>query len=239
MLNVRHSEVSREEAERLVASVPSWHHRFEIAPGVITPGTYDPAFLLSKMQLGQDLSGERVLDIGPSDGFFSLAFRRRGAEVIAVDYRPKHLHGFGVMERISGLEFHYHQCNLYDIAKKDLGSFGIVVFFGVLYHVPDIMKALSILRSLCVGQLFLETHCAVEFTPGMAAARYYRGATLNNDLTNFWSPNPECLRDMLYDTAFDVEREETWGDRYFAACSINEDPARAYKIQLGYGLMGQ
>jgi tRNA (mo5U34)-methyltransferase len=189
------------------------------------------------MELGQDLSGERVLDIGSSDGFFSLALRRRGAEVTAVDYRPKDLHGFGVMERISGLEFHYHQCNLYDIAKQNLGSFGIVVFFGVLYHLPDIMKALSILRNVCTGRLFLETHCAVGFTPGIAAARYYRGEALNNDLTNFWSPNPECLRDVLYDTLFDIESEEMWGDRYFAACRTNEDPARAYKMQLGYGLI--
>ena len=102
-------EISPREAERLVASVPVWHHRFEIAPRVITPRNYDPAFLVEKMALPENLSGLSVLDIGASDGFFSLHLRRRGARVVAVDYRAKHAHGFGVMEQISGSEFEYYK----------------------------------------------------------------------------------------------------------------------------------
>jgi tRNA (mo5U34)-methyltransferase len=230
---------NQKEAEELVASVATWHQRFEIAPGVITPGSYTPNFLLDKLQLPDDLTGRRVLDIGPSDGFYSMSLRRRGAEIVAVDYRPKDLHGFGVMERISGLDFDYRQANLYDITPAAFGRFDVVVFFGVLYHLPDMMKALSIIRSVCSGRLFLETHCAVELTPEISAARYYREATLNHDITNFWSPNVLCLQDMLHDAAFDVERGETWGpaDRYFAACKINEDPTRRRKLELAYGLI--
>jgi tRNA (mo5U34)-methyltransferase len=234
-------KVTRQEAEKLVASVHAWHHRFEIAPGVMTPGSYDPRFLLDKTDLPDDLSGQRVLDIGPSDGFFSLNLRRRGAEVVAVDYRPKDLHGFGVMERISGLDFDYRQANIYDITAEAFGTFDIVVFFGVLYHLPDMIKALSIVRSVCSSRMFLETHCAAELTPEISAARYYREDTLNQDMTNFWSPNALCLRDMLYDCAFDVKRDETWAEggphRYFAECRISKDPARARKLRLAYGLL--
>ena len=233
------TEISQREAEQMVGSIPHWHHIFEIAPGVITPGTYDPTFMLAKMQLEDDLSGQRVLDIGTSDGFFALNLRRRGAEVVAVDYRPKSLHGFGVMERLSGLDFDYRQANLYDIDPKTWGSFDIILLFGVLYHLPDMLKALSILRELCVGRLFLETHCANDFSPEAAAARYYRGTTLNQDATNFWSPNARCVRDMLHDAAFDVERDEAWGDRYFAACTFNEGPMRLYKLRLAYALAPQ
>lgn len=232
-------DVSQREAEELVGSIQTWHHRFEIAPGVVTPGSYDPRFLLDKMELPDELSGKRVLDIGPSDGFFSLNLRRLGAQVVAVDYRPKDLHGFEVMERISGLDFDYRQGNIYDITTEAFGTFDIVIFFGVLYHLPDMMKALSIVRSVCSGQMFLETHCAVELTPEISAARYYREDTLNHDVTNFWSPNALCLKDMLYDAAFDLERGGTWadGDRYFAACRINQDQARTRKLQLAYGLL--
>jgi tRNA (mo5U34)-methyltransferase len=232
-----HVSTNREDAQKLVESIPAWHHTFEIAPGVVTPGNYDPGFLIEKMQLPADLSGLRALDIGPSDGFFSLHLRHRGAEVVAVDYRPKELHGFGVMERLSGLDFDYRQGNLYDITPGEFGLFDIVVFFGVLYHLPDMLKALAIIRSVCSGQMFLETHCAVDFAPESAAARYYRERTLNNDVTNFWSPNPQCLADMLFDTVFDVERSETWGDRYFAACVVSDNPARWEKLNLGYGLV--
>ena len=35
--------IDRAEAERLVAQHPWWYHRFEIYPGVVTPGVYDPS----------------------------------------------------------------------------------------------------------------------------------------------------------------------------------------------------
>ena len=37
-----------DEARALVASVTHWHHEFEIFPGLVTPGTYQPTFLLEK-----------------------------------------------------------------------------------------------------------------------------------------------------------------------------------------------
>jgi tRNA (mo5U34)-methyltransferase len=89
-----------DKAKALVASVPHWHHAFEVYPGLITPGTYDPTFLLDKTKLAANLRGSRVLDIGTSDGFFALQLARRGAEVVAIDYRSKQDHGYHVMERL-------------------------------------------------------------------------------------------------------------------------------------------
>ncbi|HEV2805082.1 MAG TPA: methyltransferase domain-containing protein [Chthoniobacterales bacterium] len=237
MSDATSTKLSQRQAEELVRSVPAWHHRFEIAPGVVTPGSYDPNFLLEKLALPDDLSGQRILDIGPSDGFFSLHFRRRGAEVVAVDYRPKDMHGFGVMERISGLDFDYRQANVYDINERSFGTFSIVLFFGVLYHLPDMLKALWIVRSVCRGQMFLETHSANDLGSDQPVARYYRENTLNNDVSNFWSPNTRCVRDMLHDSAFDVERDEAFGDRYFAACRSNESHDRASKLRLAYSVI--
>ena len=243
MSNAAESQNDRlPEAQSLVASVPAWHHKFEISPGVITPGSYDPEFLWNKMRLPRDMQGRRVLDLGSSDGFFSLKLRRCGAEVVSVDYRRKEQHGFGVMEKLSGLEFDYRRTNLYGIDPEAFGTFDVVLFFGVLYHLPDMIKALSIVRNLCSGEMFLETHCAADLAVETAVARYYRERTLNNDLTNFWSPNVACLRGMLYDCAFDVEHDETWSEgdshRYFAACRANSDPVRKEKLRLAYGLLG-
>lgn len=232
-------DFSKTTAEELVASVTDWHHRFEIVPGLVTPGSYDPSFLLGKLALPADLSGRRVLDLGPSDGYFSLELRRRGAEVVAVDYRPKELHGFGVMERLSGLDFDYRQANLYDVTPEEFGTFDIVLFLGLLYHLPDLLRALLTVRRVCGGQMFIESHCAMEFAQETAAARYFRESSLSRDFTNFWSPNRRCFSDILYDAGFDVEREETWGDRYFAASRINDDPARALKLKVAYGLFDE
>ena len=72
-----------DEAQSLVARVRHWHHRFEIHPGLVTPGAYDPGFLLDMLQLPARLDGLRVLDVGTSDGYFAQALWRRGAAVTA------------------------------------------------------------------------------------------------------------------------------------------------------------
>ncbi|QNN56413.1 methyltransferase domain-containing protein [Diaphorobacter ruginosibacter] len=226
-----------EAARQLVASVTHWHHRFEIYPEVITPGSYDPGFLLDEIGFPADLTGQRVLDIGPSDGFFSLAAQKLGAHVVAVDYRAKDAHGFGAMERITGRSFEYHCANIFDLDASKLGTFDHVLFLGVLYHLPDMMKALAIVRSLRHGAMYIESNAANELPQHIALARYYEQDTLAGDITNFWSPNAACIRDMAKDCAFDLVTDKTWGDRYFGRYTVNNDPARRRKMQLGYGLL--
>jgi tRNA (mo5U34)-methyltransferase len=230
--------MSVDEARRLVAEVPHWHHAFEIFPGIVTPGTYDPSLLLDKMQLPAELTGLRVLDIGTSDGFFALQMARRGAEVVAIDYREKHDHGYYVTERLNDLKIDYHLMNVYDLPNRELGLFDIVIVLGVLYHLPDMIRALHMIRQSCRGILYLETHSDNEFCPEFSAARYYRAATLSNDHTNFWSPNRLCVRDMLHDTGFDIEQDEAWDDRLFVkAKAVPMLALRGEKIRLGYGLV--
>jgi tRNA (mo5U34)-methyltransferase len=225
-----------DEARTLVAQVPHWHHAFEIYPGLITPGTYDPAFVLDKMRLGADLRGLRVLDIGTSDGFFALQLGRRGAEVVAIDYRAKEDHGYYVMEQLNPIPIEYHKMNIYELADKRLGQFDLVLFMGVLYHLPDMIRALHIIRQSCRDTLFVETHSENDFCCDISAARYYKGSTLANDHTNFWAPNRLCVLDMLHDTGFDVQREEAWGQRLFVvAKAVQTQGQRTQKMQLGYG----
>jgi tRNA (mo5U34)-methyltransferase len=229
-----------DEARTLVSGVSHWHHAFEIFPGVVTPGTYDPTFLLDKTRLAADLRGLRVLDIGTSDGFFALELARRGAEVVAIDYRGKEDHGYHVMERLNPVEIEYHKMNVYELADKELGQFDIVLFMGVLYHLPDMIRALHMIRQCCRDKLFVETHSENDFCRDIAAARYYKGSTLADDHTNFWAPNRLCVFDMLHDTGFDVERDEAWGQRLFVvAKAVETQGERNQKIKLGYGRLGQ
>jgi tRNA (mo5U34)-methyltransferase len=111
-----------DEARALVASVTHWHHEFEIFPGLVTPGTYQPTFLLEKTQLPLDLTGLCALDIGTSDGFFALQLARRGARVVAIDYRRKQDHGYHFMERLNSVPIEYHQMNIYDWRTRTLAN---------------------------------------------------------------------------------------------------------------------
>ena len=226
---------SFEAAQAMVQSVRHWHHKFEIYPGLVTPGTYDPQHLWDRLGLDGKIQGKRVLDIGASDGFFTRKLAENGAEVVAVDFRPKEAHGFHVMEQLSNRQFTYEHANIFDLDPVRVGKFDIVLFLGVLYHLPDMVRAFHKLRSLCTSTLLLETHSDNEFCPGKAAARYYRGDTLAGDLTNFWSPNRLCVLDMLHDAGFDTRRDEIWADRLFAEAAVSNESGRAYKMEIAYG----
>jgi hypothetical protein len=58
---------------------------WEIFPGLRTTGSKDVAGTMDGLRIPRDLTGMRVLDIGPWNGFFSFECARRGAtEVVSL-----------------------------------------------------------------------------------------------------------------------------------------------------------
>ena len=49
--------------------------------------------------------------------------------------------------------------------------------------------------------LIVETVTACNALP-LPMMRFYPGKELNNDPTNFWAPNTQCLRHMLQEAGF-------------------------------------
>lgn len=52
----------------------------------------------------------------------------------------------------------YMQDNIYNISKNKYGTFDIVLFLGLLYHLPDPLLAPDIVRSACRDLMYLETY---------------------------------------------------------------------------------
>lgn len=223
------------DVQSLVNSVNHWHHKFEIAPGIWTPGSYDPEGLWRQLALPSDMTGMRVLDIGASDGFFTAKCYERGSEVVAVDYNDKHMSGFHVTEQVRDLNVEHMHANLWDLPSKISGSFDIVLFLGVLYHLPDPCRALHILRNLCEGTMYLETVCW-EFGGDEPLFRFCPDRWLNNDRTNFWLSNPAGLQAIVEDAGFDLDWSEVRPERAVlkSTAIANADLRRRY--DLAYGL---
>lgn len=71
-----------------------------------------------------------------------------------------------------------------------LGSFDVVLFLGVLYHMKHPLLALERLRSVTKEVAVIET----EAMSGTGSyARFYGGSDLNDDPTNWWVPTEEAL----------------------------------------------
>src|SRR5215472_7385425 len=62
-----------------------WYHTIDLGDSLITPGLYDYRETISSFPFPADMTGIRVLDVGPATGFFSFEFERRGASVVALE----------------------------------------------------------------------------------------------------------------------------------------------------------
>jgi tRNA (mo5U34)-methyltransferase len=222
--------MNQAEAERLVKAHPRWHHKFEIFPNVFTPGSYNPQFLLDKLGLPADLTGKNVLDIGACDGYYSAELFARGANVTALDYRPKTTSGFAIMEEVRQISIPHIVSNIFDI-DKSIGEFDIILLLGVIYHLPDISSALWKLRKICKGTIFMESYVE-DFGIEQPMARYYEAATLYGDSTNFWAPNVACMESLLRDCGFTIKNTHKWGDRAMIEAEANGSDL---KMKLAYG----
>jgi tRNA (mo5U34)-methyltransferase len=229
--------VEREAAEKRVQSRPWWYHKFEISAGVWTPGVYDPSGTYNMLNLPADMNGLRVLEIGPADGYFTKRMTEAGAEVVAVDYCEKDHHGFAAMEELSGRKFEYHKANLYELPSLGLqGQYDIVMILGVLYHLPDMIRAFWTLKPYVKHRLLLEGLISRSHED-KPIAEYLPAATWNNDMTNFWAPNPLCCEMMLKDCGFSVDRKVLNDNRGLFDSTIVKAPDADKKARLAYSFL--
>jgi tRNA (mo5U34)-methyltransferase len=240
------------DARAMVAAYTRWYHRIEVRPGLVTPGINDSPQNLRMLELPADCSGLRVLDLGVRDGFFSFELERRGADVLAVDYMPAERTGFPIAAQLLGSRVVFRQANLYNLTPAEIGTFDLVLFLGLLYHLPDPIRAIRIVRSLCRGRMYLETLVIDEAvlmpdgskTPlaqldGRLAAiplmQFFPGASCDGDPTNYWGPNVRCVEAMLGEAEFRVERVARVPQRALFQCAIVSDPKSAYYLSAADG----
>lgn len=188
-----------------------WYHSIDLGRGVVTPGADNTAARLDKVRLPPDLRGRSVLDIGAWDGFWSFEAERRGAaRVVASDWYSWHGQGWGTGQGKAGFQLARDvlesrvedvDVDVLDLSPERLGTFDVVLFLGVLYHVPNPLLALERVASVTQGLLILET--VVDMIGiGRPAAAFYPDRELSNDPTNWWGPNHAAVAGMLRSVGF-------------------------------------
>ncbi|MGH7259920.1 MAG: class I SAM-dependent methyltransferase [Nitrospiraceae bacterium] len=185
-----------------------WWHTIDLGHGIITPGADNSPYKLRQIGLPESLSGKTVLDVGASDGFFSFEAERRGAKrVLAADVwsgqcwgmQPKT--GFEIARRALKSTVESIESDVLDLSPEKIGTFDLVLFLGVLYHMRHPLLALERIFSVTGNQLILETH--MERLGGKQPAMvFYPEKELNNDHTNWWGPNPAAVEAMLKSAGF-------------------------------------
>ena len=139
-----------------------WYHIIPIADGLTTPG--QPAFVPSQQKVlralrALDLRGKGVLDIGCRDGLYSFEAERLGASrVVGIDNDVSR----GALELLIPVmrsSVRMHRMNVMELTREAFGSFDVVIFAGVLYHLRYPFWALRGIRDVLQenGTLVLET----------------------------------------------------------------------------------
>lgn len=210
-----------------VAAV-QWYHTMNLG-GIVTNGVDDTPQRLARLELPASLDGRSVLDIGAWDGFFSFECERRGASrVVAADYYSWHGSGWGtkagfqLAREALGSRVEDIDIDVMDLSPERVGTYDVVLFLGVLYHLRHPLLALERVASVTRDLLIVET--VVDMVglrrPAMA---FYPDRELNNDPTNWWAPNITAMEGMLRDVGFRNVRtvREPPGPLYRAARAVS------------------
>ena len=186
----------------------NWFHSIDLGNGIITPGKYDTSATLRTLNLPSSFQGKTVLDIGAWDGFYSFEAERRGAKrVLATDHfcwsGPGwgSQAGFNLARKALNSKVEDYEIDVMDLSPEKIGTFDVVLFLGVLYHLRHPLLALERVFSVTKELLILETDMdkVYDSRPVMV---FYPGGELDNDPTNWWGPNPAAVTGMLKTAGF-------------------------------------
>lgn len=217
-----------------IAAEPYWFHKMELPGGLQTPGWSDPKIdKLPHFGLPEQFSGMRVLDIGHAEGFFSFEAERRGAaEVVGIENYPPMARKFEICRAALGSRAQSHLASVYDLNPNTFGTFDLVMFFGVLYHLRHPVLALQKIASVCSGTLLMQTSTCAGRSKAALAEFHPFGITSgpadnpSYDPTCFWFPNIACCKAMLEHVGFknveQISRDAPVGGVFRALAAVQE-----------------
>ena len=202
---------SRGEVRRKVDAVRYWYHQIDFGYGIVAPGgeTHTLESLGRTRLLETPLRGKSVIDIGAWDGFYAFVCERLGAaRVFAADrwvweHPSIGIEGFLTARELLGSKVEHAKLDVFELTRDAVGTFDVVLFFGVLYHLQDPFGALRRLREITRESILVETHIVSHLEErSIPVMRFYEGDELNRDATNWWGPNVTCLVQMMRAAGF-------------------------------------
>ncbi|MDQ3725227.1 MAG: TIGR04290 family methyltransferase [Actinomycetota bacterium] len=208
------------EVPGAIAELGPWFHNLHLPDGRQTAPEHPlgdfPAFKWRQIEdrLPADLTGARALDIGCNAGFYAFQLAARGAEVLALDLDEHYLQQARWAARYLDPEgrVEFRQGSVYDLVDVE-GTFEVVLFMGVLYHLRYPLLALDVVAEKVGGTLVLQTLTMpgseplatpedVEIDerkrllePGWPRAAFVEHK-LAGDPTNWWAADAACVEAM-------------------------------------------
>lgn len=206
---------TQEQKQSIVDAYGAWWHSIDMGDGVTSSGMKSvDTHNVEKQWFPTDFFiDKRVLDIGTWDGYYAFYAERMGAkEVVAVDHfvwNIKHntgdmngkvisKKGFDIAKELLNSNVKEYDVDIEDMDSTTLGTFDSIIYAGVFYHLKNPYKALEVVDKLLNinGRIMIESHMC-NYDTETPLLQFHPKNSLNNDTTNFWSPNPSCIEAMF------------------------------------------
>jgi SAM-dependent methyltransferase len=210
----------REEGLRLAP----WHLQVGITPELTTrdlyeaeeetdriPGFYDPgphlAWLFGRLY-PDGLRGSSVLDCACNNGAYLFAAKEAGAgPCFGFDARDHWIEQARFLaENREGPsdDMHFETCDLYELPARDLERFDLTICTGVLYHLPDPIRALEVIARLTGGVMVLSSAAVPGWPDNALVAADESKEVLSGTYGFNWYPSgPGAALSMLWWLGFE------------------------------------
>lgn len=202
--------MSQSEFAARVRSI-DWFHSIDLGDGLVSPGRKSLEAIAEEQRRFFDpikLEGATVLDVGAWNGAHSFWAKRRGAgRVLATDHyvwNNEHFRGreaFDIANTALGLGVESMDIDVPAISPATVGVFDVVLFLGVLYHLPSPLQGLENVAEVTRDCLVVETHTDLTDHPTPALA-YYPSVSLEGDGSNYFGPNLPFIVEVLKECGF-------------------------------------
>jgi tRNA (mo5U34)-methyltransferase len=218
-----------------IAQLGDWFHNLDLNGVKTAPNHFLGDFPNTKwrrisLALPSRLKGATVLDVGCNAGFYSIAFKKRGARrVLGIDVDPRYLDQAHFATRTLDLDIEFQKLSVYDVDQIP-GQFDYVLFMGLFYHLRYPLFALDKVIKKVGGKLIFQTmirgsRASRQWKPDYPfndrevfkdpdfPAMYFIEHCYARDQTNWWIPNRGAVEGMLRSSGLDIishPEEETW-----------------------------
>ncbi len=118
---------------------------------------------------------------------------------------------------------------------EPLGTFDVVFFLGVLYHMENPLGSLRRVASLSNGVAIIETHAIV--VPGyehLELCEFYSSNQLGGDVSNWWGPNLKALEAMCRVAGFARVEVVRGGSSYVDTAHLKGSLYRKTRSAVGH-----
>jgi tRNA (mo5U34)-methyltransferase len=235
-----------------------WHQKWQVFEDVFTPGVNCIEHMCESMGLPNDLTGKRVLDIGAWNGCLSLECERRGAlEVVALGpENPNDTAFYRLRDAIGSTRTRYLRGTVYDLDPQKLGTFDVVLFCGVLYHLRYPLLGIDNIRRVCTGEVFVETFLIDQefilkkdgkltkvplsrLSPELSSQpiwQFYRLDELEGDPSNWVGPNSTAVVEAFESAGFETRFLGASPPRGYFRARVKEGAPEFLAIRCGEGV---